>query len=281
MFAGAADTIGAIPFRRFKSNFLRMNVTPGDVDWFDDYSQVIANVGMMARLARSAHAKGVFLDTEQYQTHLFEYATARHARTRTYAEYVAQAKRRGADVMRAFEGGYPGLTVFLSNGWTLPYITLLGDRIPIEKQHYSLLMAFLDGMVEAASDSARIVDGCEGAFFLRKTTDVDDYCDHFRVGGRLYCTDSLKFDRVVSLGLGIWLDHDSTHRPWDLKDFSKNYRDPANTTVILRRAIEDSDGYVWLYSQQPKWWSAEGGHQKLPDAYVKAVLDARSGLIAP
>lgn len=280
-FTSAAESIRAIPFKRLKRNFLRMNVTPGDVDWFDDYSNVLSNVEMIGRLARVAGAKGVFLDTEQYQTHLFDYRAGRQADKHSYAEYVTKARQRGGEVMRAFERGYPGLTVFLSNGWTLPYIRMVGDKVSIEKQPYNLLIPFLNGMLAAASDSARIVDGCEGSFFLRKVSDVDDYRHHYLVGGHAYSGDSLKFDRIVGLALSMWLDHDSTHHPWDQKVFTNNHRDPETTRAVLRRMIEDSDEYTWLYSQQPRWWSPEGGRQNLPQAYVKAVLDARAGLLPP
>jgi hypothetical protein len=278
MFAGAIDTLRAVRFRRFTHNFLRMAVTPGDLDWFDDYSSVVANAGLMARIARAAGAKGIFLDVEQYQQHLFDYSQASGAGRRSYAEYAAQARRRGQEVMQAYERGYPGLTVFLSFGWTSPYIRLLGDRIPIEKQPYALLIPFLNGMLDAASDSARIVDGCESAYFLRRVEDVDVYRRYFRDAGSSCSSDSLKYRRIVSMAYGIWLDHDSHHIPWDLKSLKKNYRDPALTRTVLRRMIQDADEYVWVYTEQPRWWSAQGGRVRMPREYVKAVQDARSAL---
>lgn len=37
----AINDLKATRFKRLRHNFLRFNVTPGDLDWFDDYSAVI------------------------------------------------------------------------------------------------------------------------------------------------------------------------------------------------------------------------------------------------
>ena len=39
----------------------------------------------------------------------------------------------------------------------------------------------------------------------------------------------------------------------------------------VRSALEVSDGYVWIYSERPKWWTNE----MLPKAYVEALAKAR------
>src|SRR4051812_43770006 len=39
--APAIDDLKHTPIARFKHNLLRFNVTPGDVDWFDDFTPVL------------------------------------------------------------------------------------------------------------------------------------------------------------------------------------------------------------------------------------------------
>jgi hypothetical protein len=56
-----------------------------------------------------------------------------------------------------------------------------------------------------------------------------------------------------------------------LADFSKNYFSPAEFETAVRSALQVSDGYVWIYSERPKWWTKE----MLPQAYVKALAIAR------
>ena len=64
---------------------------------------------------------GILLDTEQYQGKLFDYRKQRDAGRRPWAEYAAQARRRGGEVMAAFQEGYPDLTVFLTFGDSLAW----------------------------------------------------------------------------------------------------------------------------------------------------------------
>ena len=58
---------------------------------------------------------------------------------------------------------------------------------------------------------------------------------------------------------------------WDVSDFSKNSFSPAEFESTVRSALEVSDGYVWIYSERPKWWTNE----KLPKEYVEALTKAR------
>src|SRR5262245_29650898 len=101
----------ATRFKRFRWNFLRMNVTPADLDWFDDYGAVVSNARLAAGIARRGRSAGVMIDTEPYENELFQYPKQRDASTRSFTAYAAQVRRRGAEVMLALEQGYPGLSV--------------------------------------------------------------------------------------------------------------------------------------------------------------------------
>src|SRR3954464_10505426 len=78
----ALDDLKATPFRRFMHNFLRVNTTPGKLDWFDDHSAVVNNVRQMARVAREGKCKGILFDIEQYDGPLFDYGKQRDAKTK-------------------------------------------------------------------------------------------------------------------------------------------------------------------------------------------------------
>ena len=64
-FQAVLSDLAAIPVvnsgprrRSFNHNFLRFNVTPGNLDWFDDHASVLANArlgGLIARRARGRH----------------------------------------------------------------------------------------------------------------------------------------------------------------------------------------------------------------------------------
>jgi hypothetical protein len=265
----------AIRWTKFHHNFLRLNVTPGDIGWFDDYGAVLANATLAASIARRAGSRGILLDTETYEGALFAYPKQKGKRS--FKETQDQVRRRGAEVMRAYEKGYPGLTLFLTLGATHADIQRRGDHIQFDKGAYGLLPVFVEGLVAGASASAKIVDGLEGAYPVRKASEVENYFaahDLYAPTAR----DPAKYRKSVSRSLGIWLDFDWRNRKWDDVKPESNYRTPEALRKSLRRALELSDEYVWLYGETPRWWTAKGGRAKLPDAYVEAVRDAREGL---
>jgi hypothetical protein len=270
------DNLRATPFRRFRWNFLRLNVTPGRLDWFDDYSTVLANVRLGASIARRGGSKGILFDTEQYEGRLFEYPSQRDTATRSFREYSEQARRRGAEVMRAMEEGYPGLTVFLTLSAAWPYVVWLDKRGPLERAPYGLLVAFVDGMIQAASDSATIVDGMEASFHARDPDLVDRHLELETAGVLAWLSDSTKYRRVVSRSIAIWLDFDWQHRGWNGKDPSRNYQTPATLERVVRHALAVADEYVWVYAEKAKWWTAAGGRKDLPKAYDRALRRAKA-----
>jgi hypothetical protein len=270
----------ATRFKRLRWNFLRMNVAPGDIDWFDDYGSVVSNARLAASVARRGGSKGVFLDIEPYERQIWQYPAQRDTATRSYAEYEAQVRRRGVEVMRAFEQGYPGLTVFLSAGASCPYLQAQGGWHK-ETTRLGMLWAFVDGMVLAASDSARIVDGNEPTYSTLDPKDFDAFYRGQTHGVLTWVTDSLKYQRTVSRSFALWMDFESFKRPWHVVDADSNYRPPAQLTVVTRRALELADDYAWIYVEKPRFWNESGKPSLLPDAYVAALWKARQGLTPP
>lgn len=275
----AADLrdLQAIRWTRFRHNFLRVNVTPG-VDWYDDNSAVLANLTLAASVAKRAGSRGVCLDTETYDRWLFSYPRQKLRSRRSFADYQAQVRRRGAEVMRALEQGYPGLTVFLTLTGTWADIERRGDRIPFATGKYGLLPAFVDGMVSAASPQAKIVDGMEASYPVRKPSDLDSYFDAHEIILST-ASDRAKYRRTVSRAIAIWLDFDSSHRPWRSDRMDANYRSPEALRETLADALDRADDYVWIYSEKPRWWTASGRRQDLPTPYVDAIRAAREGRV--
>jgi hypothetical protein len=75
----------------------------------------------------------------------------------------------------------------------------------------------------------------------------------------------------VKAGFGIWMDNNWRRKGWNVTDFSKNHFRPAEFENAVRSALQVSDQYVWIYTEQPRWWTRE----KLPEAYVDALAKVR------
>jgi hypothetical protein len=272
----ALDDLRATPLRRFTHNFLRINTTPADLDWFDDYSSVANNARLAAHVARDAQSAGILLDVEQYQGKLFTYRKQAQAKTRSWADYAGQARRRGREVMEALQDGFPGLTVFLTFGHSLPRTESQGGKKPLADCDYGLLAPFLDGMIAAAQGDTRLVDGFELSYGYQDAARFDAAYQLMKQGVLPIVADPVKYARVVSAGFGLWMDHDWRRKGWDTSDPTRNYFTPAAFEASLKSALERSDQYVWIYTETPRWWSEEGKRVQLPDAYVEAIARARS-----
>ena len=105
---------------------------------------------------------------------LFTYAKQRDAKTKSWDEYAAQARRRGREVMEAFQEGFPDLTVFLTFGHSLPRTESGRGKKPLAGSSYGLLAPFLDGMVEAAKGRSRLVDGFELSYGYKEPAKFDE-----------------------------------------------------------------------------------------------------------
>ena len=274
--APALADLRATPFRRLTDNFLRVNVAPADIGWFDDFSAVLANARLAAAVARHGGSKGICFDAEPYQNRgYWNYAQQPDTSRRRWGDYAAQARLRGAQLMQAFQDSFPDVTVFMAFGVSQAYREMDLRGVPPQRQSYGLLVPFVDGMVSAARGRARIVDGHESAYPVRDSAEFARLYRSARGPMMSMVADSARFQQVVSHGFGIWMDYDWTQKGWSLSRPDSNYRPPAQLEAILRAALRASDEYVWLYSEKPRWWSAERVTKDLPEAYVEAVRRAR------
>lgn len=270
----AMRDLRATRFVRFRSNFLRLNVTPADLDWFDDHGAVVANARLAARVARAGRSAGVVLDTEQYEQKLFDYRRQRETGGRSFAAYAAQVRLRGREVMEAFEQGYPGLTVLLSLGHSAAFWPEPGGHQPLATVYYGLLPAFVDGLIDGAR-AGRIVDGFEPSYAYKQPERFRDGYRTMSEGVLPIVADPDRYRRVMSFGFGIWMDYEWRRHGWNVFDFSKNHFTPAELQTAVRAALQTADEYVWIYSEQPRWWSPEGGPLRLPAAYDDALRRAK------
>jgi len=268
----ALADLKATRFRRFTHNFLRFNTTPGDVDWFDDFSAILHNARMAARLAKQGRLRGILFDIEQYNFPLFTFGKRKYPE-RTFQEYERQVRRRGEEVMNAFQQEYPGLTVFMTFGYALAGRT----RADFANTSYGLLGPFLDGLYAAARGRTQIVDGWEMSYPYHTAEQFEEAYRRMHEEGASITAVPDQYRRHLSAGFGIWMDLDWRNRGWNAEGPSKNPRSPQDLQSVLEAALHRCDQYVWLYCEQPRWFPPE----KLPDAYIEAVRAARTAAGMP
>jgi len=177
--------------------------------------------------------------------------------------------------MEALQKGCPDLPVFLTFGYSLPWLESAVGKGSLADCHYGLLAPFLDGMVQAAKGRTRLIDGNESAYGYKDLQQFERSYRSMKEDLLPIVNDPAKYHQVFSLGFGLWLDRDWRKFGWNEQDFSTNYFSPEAFQASLRQALALADEYVWIYTETPRWWSKDGKPVKLPQAYEAAVRRAR------
>ena len=177
--------------------------------------------------------------------------------------------------MAAFQEEFPDAVIFLTFGYSLPYAQTGGDPAKLPKADYGMLAPFLDGMVETANDTVRIVDGHELSYGYKDTGKFATAYKTMSTGVLPFVqADHDKYRKVFSIGFGVWMDQDWRKHGWNVEDPSKNFYTPEAFEQSVHTALQTADEFVWIYTEQPKWWSADGKPVKLPQAYDAALRRA-------
>jgi hypothetical protein len=257
----------ATPFTTFKSNFTRLNVIPGDVDWFDDFSNLLSNVRLLGRFVQKSGLKGIYVDLEAYDKELFQYRSQKYARSVTFEQYARQAERRGAEVMQALLNECPEC-VFV---YSFMHEQAGPDASRWAVARYGLLPSFIDGMLREATDTTKIVNSYQDAYNYEYATEFERAVRIMTERNRQVSRYPAKMALITDWSFSIWMDLFSKSVGWFPADVRQNPRTPEQFEESLYRAFARTKQYVWLYTQVPNWWTLEN----IPKSYIDAIRRAR------
>jgi hypothetical protein len=286
LFAQAFEDCRNIEWRKFTDNFLCLYAA-STMDWFSDpdWEAVRHNLGIVAKAAALARCKGLCFDPEPYGNNPWDYPNQAHAREKSFAEYQAKVRQRGAEFMQTILAYLPRPVIH-----TFFQLSLFGEvmeepdpvrREQLLSQHgYALLPAFLNGMLDAAGPDVIITDGNEPAYYY---TDPLQYYRVYHLirqralalvapenvrkyQAQVQVSQALYVDYVF--GLGVWGERSVPARALTAEEKARWFE--HNTYY----ALQTSDEYVWLYSEQMDWWK----NDRLPPGLREAVESARRKL---
>lgn len=267
----AIEDLKTTEFRSFTDNFLRFNVTPGDVDWFDnDWAAIVHNAGIASRIIREGRLKGILLDVEQYSGQVFRYESRPHAARYSFEEYARKAKARGMELMREINRWSPVITILLTFGYELG-LDRPGDSGVRPSLDYGLLPAFLDGLLAGSTPTTLLVDGWEFAYPYKRETAFREARKLVKEEGVRHSTEPEHYRNQYRVGFGLWVDYGWRRLGWDTTNFLMNFFTPEEFELALHNALTYSDEYVWVYSEQVNWWR----RTNLPWEYLTALVTGR------
>lgn len=291
------EALKAVPFRRFRHNFLRINLNPVDrpLDLLDDYAweTVLSNLRLAAMIVREAGLKGLMIDPEGYvpKFNIFDYGR-RASRETSFESYRSAAFRKGQQAATALGETAPDLVLFFAFAYSFP----CGSSMREADTTYGLLPAFIDGILAAKPPEMAVVEGHESSYPFRYCPQFQEAYRRLRTECRRLSSVPTRYDRNLQIGFGIWLDNESTQPcapyrkegkpcPWSdstLYPAEARHRvHPETFQEAVASALDLTDGYVWIYSEEPKWWTAaQPDGANLPAEFVEATERARKAAAA-
>lgn len=281
--AAEFEALQKIEWDKFTDNFVIMYAA-STMDWFsdEDWECVLHNASLVAKAARLGRCKGVTFDYEPYGDNPWKYGSQKHAETRTFEEYQAVARRRGAQFMEALQAEYPGLV--FHTFFQLSYFSSIAVEPDEETRtrrltdhYYGLLPAFINGMLDVAAPDVILTDGNESSYYytdnlafyrafhnIRQTAlGLVAQENRAKYLAQMQCAQALYVDQVFGLRTrptlaqymtpeerGQWFEHNVYY------------------------ALATTDEYVWLYSEKMDWWK----DRDLPPGLEEAVIRAKEKL---
>jgi hypothetical protein len=260
-------------------------------DWFNDTTWAAAeqNLYQHARVAKQGGLRGIMFDPEVYQFDLWAYASQPQKSAHSFKEFESQMRRRGAQTMRAFERAYPGITIlYLKSFSTLE----IANNATYDSAHAALeedgglglFAAFSEGMLEAASDKAVLIDGFEDSYYHLRPNDFDAGRNRALNAAQVFVAPALrtKFQRQFKFSNSVYVD--GIMNLFNSARFFGYYlqNDTERRNLIahnIYHGLRSSDEFVWVYSESPNWWThtlPNGDLPTLENAIKRGKLEQQS-----
>ena len=284
-FQNCVDDLKACRSQRLSNNFVTVGANPGNVDWFDDagWEQVVDHWRIAAWIAKEGGVKGILFDPEPYTEPFsqFRYGAQSERDKHTFKEYHAKARARGRQVMGAIAGEYPEITLFCYF-MNIVNRTATGHADPrrmLATMGYGLYSPFIDGWLDVAPPTVKLVDGCERAYRYNSVTEYLESALQIKgVCQELVSPENRgKYRAQVQVSFGMYLDAywNPETSPWHIDGLGGPRVDRlrANTSTALRVA----DEYVWVYGEQFRWWPTPNGRVK-PETWPEALPGSEAAL---
>lgn len=220
----AVDELNAVgDYGTFTENFLRITVAADKdvtwfVDWFDDthFPAIVSNMATAAWIIEQGGAKGMMFDAEPYSGQLWSYAAQSLKATKTFAQYQAQVRLRGQQVMQAMQAEDPNLLILLPVSYSYVWgpSQINGNVSELANVEYGLLPAFLDGMLDAAGAGVRFVDVYEASYKFKTLTEFQNAKTVMTTGCLPIVANDPVYAQKFQFGFGLWMDVDWRTGGW-------------------------------------------------------------------
>jgi hypothetical protein len=254
------DSLDQIQWGSLDSSFIVLWASnPVAMDWFDDarWNVIVENMRLFSKALKLSRVKGVFFDPEFYsvrETHSLWWYTSDIYPTMNKTQVEAKARQRGAQFMTALQSETDHFD-FLSFYFLSESVRMNeGSSQANDYTHFELLPAFIYGMMDAAKPDVQFIDGNEPSYYFTQAVQYSNAKEFVKQQTLTFVPDNLQTSyQRVHVANALYLDYYMALRPehdrglpWEdrLKWLKHN----------LYYSLQESDEYVWLYSEHADWW---------------------------
>ncbi len=273
-FSQGYENLRKVRFEKFTDNFVDLQASPGDMDWFNDkhWENACHNVGLFVKAAKIAGCKGVQFDPELYTRGDKLWApNALKANPALFDKYAGQARIRGRQFIETIGRQMPDAVILcLHLLSTIPseILDAPDPRAKLVESGYCLLPSFLDGMLDGIRPGMKIIDGNEVSYYYDEGSDYyRGYHKMRQTALRLVAPENVyKHQTQVSAGQAMYLS-------LRFKSALPPVEEAAQFENMVYHALNASDDYVWVYSERWLWWPKD--QRRLPFGIQEALLNAK------
>ncbi len=276
------EVLPTIAWGKFTDNFVILYAA-SDQDWFNDehWQAIEHNTALVAKAARLGKCVGLCFDAEPYGTNPWDYKKAAHAADKTFTEYKAVVRRRGAQFMKAIESEFPNphiLTFYLVNLFRefLGPVSAEERDARLSAHDYALFPSFFEGMLEAMGEKTEITDGNESAYYYTERMKYLEAHQTLQGKGPRLMDPVLhsRYRAKVRMGQALYIDQYFALRvpQKTLGNYMTLEEQAKWFEHNVYQALDTTDRYVWCYSERMNWWTNE----KVPPGCEEAIRSARA-----
>ncbi len=268
------------------------------MNWFSDADWAVADkqIRYAAQLAKTMKCKGILWDPEPYKPgkNPWKYDEQAGINILTFQDYYNQARKRGAQFVKALQEEFPGLVILslrefsdFQNGspFSSPVLPVADIKVAeevLKTAWFGLHIPFTIGIIEAINDDVKFIDCNEDAYYYTSALEFFQIRNTLKNDAKALVPAELHLKYAAKYSIGCAISEDYVTGNWaNVITFPFRLSGQAKMLTPKEQALwfehnayyalRTADEYAWLYTETANMWTGKN----VPEGFVEALLSAK------